>query len=181
MTRTGAPYTQWRCRARVGGPPNCGKVAVSAALLEETLTAEVFDSVRDGALVRSLGRRDRKAKHKAEKDEGRDLADVERRMEELESLFADGAIDGAQLSRLNRKLIARREDLLSKIAAEDGRHALAPFTRSPHALEKAWPSLDVATQGAVLRALLDRVEVSPAKGRGRYSFERERIVPYFRH
>ncbi|MGH9032854.1 MAG: recombinase family protein [Acidimicrobiia bacterium] len=155
-------YTVWRCYP-IPGREGCGKVNVSAARLEELVTEALLLRLDTPALAKAL--RAPRADH--DDDEAiATIADVDARLDELATMYADGEISRAELLTARRRLTERRENAQRHLAATTSSDALAEFAE-PGALRAAWPTLDIDRQRAVLAAVVDEVRVRSAQRRGR--------------
>ena len=150
-------------------PTACGKIRRLSEPVDQLVTAMLFAAVDSPKFARAITARHRKA---TDRDQGEALDVIERCEAELEYLARD--LGGGKISR--REWLAAREPLERRrkaatetIAAEQKTTALNAFTGKAGALRKAWPSLSIDKQRAVIAAVIDQVTVDPAvKGRNTF-------------
>lgn len=115
-------------------------------------------------------------------DDGRNLnvaelhtqrAAVQARLDELASLFADGAIDGSQLRRGSTELRSRIAVLDSQLAKLTRTNPVADLLGAGDRLAEKWAALSKDLQGKVVNELMT-VTILPAP-RGRRAFDPEYI------
>jgi DNA invertase Pin-like site-specific DNA recombinase len=158
----------WRCRTgRLS--QSCGRVSVGADLLERFVVERVLrytDSPTFAAMLRRSG--------KTDDDDGgvsAELADIARRLDDLDAMFEAGTLSRARYERMNRKLLDRQTHAHSSLHVDTGSRALAPFSRRG-ALRQAWAKPDdeftLDQRRAVLTALVDHVLVNRSAKAGRY-------------
>jgi DNA invertase Pin-like site-specific DNA recombinase len=160
---------QYAC---IGGPDKggCGGLTCAAEPLEALITEAVFlrlDAPRLGQAV---------AKANSDSDAAGELAAVEGRLEELAEMYASGDIDRSEWLRARRSLDVRRQRAQASLGRDERDRALEPFANRPGVLRKAWPSMSLDQQRAVMFAVVDRVIVGPARRRGRI-FDPNRVKP----
>lgn len=98
---------------------------------------------------------------------------VQARLDELASLFADGAIDGSQLRRGSTELRSRLAVLDSELAGLARTNPVADLLGAGDRLTEKWAALSKDLQGKVVNELMT-VTVLPAP-RGRRAFDPEYI------
>lgn len=100
-------------------------------------------------------------------------AGVQARLDELASLFADGAIDGSQLRRGSTELRSRLAVLDSELAGLARTNPVADLLGAGDRLTEKWAALSKDLQGKVVSELMT-VTILPAP-RGRRAFDPEYI------
>jgi hypothetical protein len=159
-----------RCYVCASGPNfnGCGKIRALADSLEEHVVDSVLAALDGPGLDQALARRAETLPiGNTDADE---LADVERRLDELAEDFADGAIDRRQWATARKRLEARRDALNARLAAS-GPSPLAALTGD---IYEGWERLNFDQRRAVIAAVVDRVIVNPAV-RGRNTFDPDRV------
>lgn len=152
---TGAKRTVYRCRA--SGP---GHVARTAEQVDAFVTAVVVERLSrpDAANLFSL-------------DGGPDVAALEEqarglrsRLEGLAELYADGALDQAQVTTATARLRGRLDDVGVTLAVQR-RHPVARKLAGVDNVATAWGALDITERRQVVGLLLD-VRLLPQGRRG---------------
>jgi DNA invertase Pin-like site-specific DNA recombinase len=161
-----------RCYVCATGPAlaGCGKIRVLAEPLEDLVVAQVL-TVLDGPGLAEARRR--QAGDRADVDAvAVELADVERRLDDLADLFADGGVSRREWLRARRGLETRRDVLAARLAAS-GPSPLSVLDAG--ALDDAWQRLTFDQRHAIVAAVVEAVDVGPAI-RGRNRFDPERVA-----
>jgi DNA invertase Pin-like site-specific DNA recombinase len=158
-----------RCYVCATGPgfSGCGKIRVLAEPLEDLVVDMLLAALDGPGLAGRLQARDEGAPVRA--TEQTELADVERRLDELAETFADGTVSRREWLAARGRLETRRDTLTARLAAS-GPSALAVLTGDVY---DAWERLSFDQRHAIVAAIVDRVTVKPAlKGRNRFDPDR---------
>ncbi|MGV9742887.1 recombinase family protein [Nocardia farcinica] len=145
------------CSVRGGG---CGKVTISAALLEADVVERVLARLTDRTYRRKLSRALAKARTT---EHGEVLDDLRRRLAQLGEDFADGRIE-------RETLLAGTERLRANIATAQAQRArVEAFADLPDpSIDEVlawWEQAGPARQREIVAVLLDRVVVRGSEGR----------------
>lgn len=144
-----------------------GHVAISARWLEEHVCTAVLERVDTGLLLKEIRRR-------AKVGTPRKVSELEARLEILEDdFYSRGKLTQARFDRQRDRLL----DALQQARETERRDAdvdvPAELARN---LTAQWPTLEVPTRRRVIRAVLDRVEVSKATDHGPVDPDRAKLV-----
>lgn len=153
------------------GMLGCGRLRVVGAALEKDVELRIGDRLHSPAFASALERRS------DDVDIKELLADIARH---------EGILDELTSDYYEQRVIQRRQFLAMKAAVDrnlaTARHELsraqsASVMPDVPDLFAHWPSLSLDGKRAVLKALIDRIVVSPASARGaRYSPRRTQVV-----
>jgi len=159
---------------RLPGRPNCGRMTSLADGLEEEVVAQVFAAL-DTPTLRSLSA-DAKGDDAQARTLARELQALEARIEALSTAhFVDGAIGAAEYGRRRAELERRVEDLHRRLADATGQRLRIRIPKGRRALEAWWADATVEQSKLLLEAIVERVDLHPAKTRGRRTFDPDRI------
>lgn len=148
---------RYRC-PRAPGSPACGRVARAAHRLEGHVVSAVLAAL-DGAAIPGDGG------SRAE-ELGAELASIGARMEQLSrDHYSDALISRAEFLAARNALQARAEAARAERAREAGR------TAAPQLGRGEWDALGTGARRAVVAAVVERVDVFPAKRTGRAAFD----------
>jgi site-specific DNA recombinase len=162
--------------AKGPGFSGCGGTYVNADPVEAFVVEMVLyrlDSPELASAASSRGGEPDAERWQAEIDAAR------RQLEELAQAYGEQQITMAEViaarKPIEARLTAARKQLgkLSRTAALDG------YLGNADGLRAAWDSLDLSRQRAIVTALLDRVEVGPARP-GYNRFDHSRLRPVWR-
>lgn len=151
------------------GKGGCGGLRVIADPLEELITEAVFLRLDSPALSASI------AEDASPRDELlHDLGQLESRLTELADMWAAGAISRSEWLTARSGIEARLESGRREYARERNGAALEEFVGRPGALRAAWDGLSLDRRRAVLRSVIDRIDIGPAR-RGVNRFDPDRV------
>jgi DNA invertase Pin-like site-specific DNA recombinase len=159
--RRGNGTPVYHCEKSRGG---CGSLSVVAERLEESVTEMAFGACERLALVDTTAPSD-----------GAEVSEVQGKLAALASMWAAGDIEIEEWDAAKAVLLARRDEAARRSAPDP----LAAYRGSENALEAAWPTLSVQSRRVLLEALMEHVEVHPAKQRGR-TWDPSRVHPLWR-
>jgi DNA invertase Pin-like site-specific DNA recombinase len=151
----------------VGG---CGRLQINADPFEACVVEDVMQAVDTDHLAEMLVEDDGARAGEAAEE----LADVERRLDELTDMYSVGEIDRRGLLRARSRLERRQEAARAAMSRQRRTVALDSYTGRRGALREAWPDLGFGEKRAVLEAVIDRVTVARAARRGP-RFDRGRV------
>lgn len=137
-----------------------------------------IDSPEFDATVQRLARQasdvDAESRHLGEQ-----LARHQAKLIELDDLFADGEIERPPYLRQRQRVRARIEEVRAALDRLDAVLPQLQLVGAGDRLRKAWPSMTLEEQRFVLGAVVDHVEVMPAKP-PKNRFDPYRLVPVWR-
>lgn len=159
----------YRC-AKSPGRPGCGGIAIVAEPFEAVVVEAVLLRLDTPALAAAA--RDRGA----EEDSSNAVAEVDEldgRLRELAEMFADGEIQRPEWMTARKRIEGRLEAARRRVSRIHHGTALEGLEGRGQ-LRKAWSSLVPDRRRAVLAAVIDRIDVGPAR-RGLNRFDDERL------
>lgn len=173
--RCGAPMWTTRTADGRGGTYRAYKCSATPHLSRR---GDTLDEYIDGLVIGHLSGPD--ARLVLDSGEGVDVGALQTRrmaldgrLDELASLFADGALSSSQLSVGSGKLRAQIDDLDAQLAASSSLNPLTAFILGEGEVRDRWPALPTEARGAVIDALMT-VTVMPG-GAGRTGFQADLI------
>lgn len=146
------------CPARTLG--GCGGISVAAEPLDALVAAAVVAFLDRGDLTASADDTDEADRLAAE------LAELESDLEFLAEDFGAGRITRAQWLRAREPLEARRDATRARLHSATGNGAAGRYAGRGAVLAAEWPALTLDQRRAIVAAVVERVEVTPAKRRG---------------
>jgi site-specific DNA recombinase len=161
----GAPMVRdgrnWRCRPDYRHPDACGHVYVTADALEALVEDMVIELLASPKLAKVMARQD-------DPDHGDDaaleLAAAEAKLTELDDMLGDGALTRASYLRARKAPERKRDAARARLARRTGTHALERF-RGKRRPADLYRKLDMDERRAVITALVDHIEIAPARNR----------------
>jgi len=162
------------CAKNLGG---CGHMYINADDIETWTLEAAFQRLDTAELAANL------AGVNAEDPEAerwqQEADDAQAQLEELAAAYGNREISMGEL-RVARKLIEERRDAARRQLAKATRiTVLDSYVGNAVALRADWDSLDLNRQHAIISAVLDHVEVRPAR-RGYNRFDESRLEPVWR-
>lgn len=156
------------CR-KAPGFEGCGRLAIAAEPLEDVIVEAVLLRFDSSEFAEELARRD------APEDDGAaaEISSGQARLAELAEMWAAGEITRGEWMTARKSLEAAVEAAQRRVSRRRPTTVLDTLD-APGALRQAWPELPLSRQRAVLAAVIDRVEVGPAR-RGYNKFDSERL------
>jgi DNA invertase Pin-like site-specific DNA recombinase len=146
--------------------PTPRHVHISGTWLETYVSEQVISAVDTAKLVEAIRRRQKVANPRL-------VSDLEARLEVLDEALEEGVISAADWKR-------RRGGLLEKLKAAQQRERPAPVGVLPAELArdlgKRWPGLSIEGRRRIIAAVLERVSVQKANGRGPITPDRVELV-----
>ncbi len=149
---------RYLCRsgADFGG---CGRMAVSAAPLEEFVAEAVLLRLDSPELDAALTGRAQDNAHAAGLSE--QVAADTAQLEELAGLYASKAITAAEWIAARNPIEARRTETRRRITQLTSSSALDGLIGNGRELRAAWQTLNLTRQVAIVKAVVDHVMMSP--------------------
>ena len=163
----------------LSGPDHggCGRLTVVAAPVEELIARGVLDRLDTPTLADALA--SRTAQDQAMARVALRVAEDKARLDELAVTFGENAIT-------QREWLVARKPIEQRIASNEKRIARASNTDALHglvgngqALGRAWDSLNLDRQAAIIRAVLDHAVIFPGVP-GARSLDPARVDPFWR-
>ncbi|MDD9206914.1 recombinase family protein [Georgenia sp. 10Sc9-8] len=167
---------KYECRTSANHK-GCGKISITAELLEEWVVEAVLHALDSPAMAQSL------APGSDDTETERIRAEVTRlrqRQEELAEMYADGEIDRAGWSTARNRMQNRVRDLDSALAGLTRRHAADPYLGKGEELRQQWEQMNLDRQVAIVKSVLNHVTVLPATVPGRHGLDPARVQPDWR-
>jgi DNA invertase Pin-like site-specific DNA recombinase len=163
-----------RCYVCARGPgyEGCGKIRVLADPLEDLVVDMALAAIDGPGLIEA--RRNVTGDNPAD-GVAVELADVERRLDELAETFADGTVSRREWLTARGRLEARRDALTARLAASGP----SPLAMLAGDVYETWERLSFDQRHAIVAAVVDRVVVGPAV-RGRNRFDPDRVTVTWR-
>ena len=156
----------------------CGKMAVTAELLEAFITEAVLYRLDSPEMTTALTGRTHDDEHVSALAEAVQ-ADASK-LEELAGMWADEKITRNEWttarSRIEHRLTGNRRAL----ARLTHRSAIDAFIGNGDELRRHWETLNLTRQVAIVKAVLDHVVIHPAAVRGRHGLDPDRVEPVWR-
>jgi site-specific DNA recombinase len=155
----------------------CGRMAVSAAPLERIITEAVLQRLDAPGLHDALAGRahdDQQAAALAEQIR----ADTEQ-LQELTDLYVARDIDAADWKRARSGIEARRTAARKQLSRLSGTQPIDAYIGQGQALRDQWEGLNLSRQAAIVKALVDHVEILPGVRGTRYVAV-DRVRPVWR-
>ena len=152
---------QGRAAGTATGVQTKGHAGIAGPWLDAYVTEAVLAAVDTGSLVDAI-----KARRKPKKS--RKASEVEARIELLDTMMADGKITQARFERMNATLV---DQLAAAQATERSTGVDIPVDLARN-LSERWDDLPMMTRRQIVAAVLERIEVSKADGRGPVTPER---------
>lgn len=149
-----APRPYGRAYACLSSHGGCNGVTIKADPVEELVAEAMIEAVDTPLLAKA--HRQTAAEDGGAEDE---LQEVDARLRTLAEMFAAGEIGRAEWTAARSVLDERRIAAEARLTLDP--NPLAGY-RSAGALRKAWPSLTVDQQRAILAAVFDAVTIAPA-------------------
>ena len=155
----------------------CGRLTIVAEPVEKLLTDAVLARLDSPALADTLA-----GKNHAD-DSVTALSDTlaadQTRLDELATLYAQGAVTAREWITARDPITARIRDTERLLAHATGATALHGLIGHGHALRAQWDDLTLDRQHAIIKALLDHAVIKPGTP-GTRSFDINRVRPVWR-
>ena len=169
-------FVRYQC-IRYEREGNCGSVSASEASVDKLVVARFLDRVR---LLLLAGVLDYTYDDEAEREVlDREIADASEAQSDLATArFKERVVSAEDYQRLWLELDAQIEAAEArlnslKVAHEQPARDFDWFGNDP---ERAWDAMPDLTKRDMLRSLIEKVEIAPAKRRGGNKFDAERVL-----
>jgi site-specific DNA recombinase len=174
MVRTGSGPGRhaWRCPTDTGMPTRCGKVSIDATGLENLLVDATLARADKGDLARIA------KKMGSGGDQDKVMAELEAlnaREDEMSVAFGRGELPMSAFNKATTVLAAERQALTSRLGRMTSASAISPYLGKPGLLRASWEGLTIDAQREIIRLVLGKVEVTPARKRGLPKFDHKRV------
>jgi site-specific DNA recombinase len=157
----------WRCRVRVEQPEaNCGRVSMRAPDLEGLVVEAALRLLERPSGLRAAIRKRERGAPAADDDTAGELVDVEDRLRELAEEWAAGRVTSGERLAARKVLDERHRELRDRLASRTG-DAVVERMLGVEDVRGRFETRDVDERGALLRALIEAVEIAPTDRRGR--------------
>ncbi|MFD5427449.1 recombinase family protein [Streptomyces sp. NPDC127084] len=177
-SRTGAGSPGYRCRPKDrNGRGGCGEVRIDAELLE-TYTGEyvVAELLKPG--IRDMILKAQAAVHAKITKLKMEIKDLEGRKKEAATLYGQRQISSDAWVVADREITASLKETRSRLRYAE--QMVAFNLGGAEDLVRWWNSAPTASKKAIVRLLLVKVEVFPARARGLRTIEPGRVVLHWR-
>jgi site-specific DNA recombinase len=169
---TGDGTPRYIC-AKGPGFVGCGRIYIVAQPLEKMVCDEVLDALDTPGLAAAIRRA--QAQGAAEGDDiDAEMAEIGRKLDELEVDMADGIVDRRAYLVRRRRLSVQRDALDARLAARKRPQALKVLTDGEGPLRSRWPDLGFDQKRAILTLVVDRITIGPGV-RGLNRFDPRRV------
>ncbi len=157
----------YRCK-RMPNTEGCGRVTIIADRTEAIVVAALFVAVDTPALAKAKAR---VSKSKARSSETVDLAAIDADLAALAVDHGEGRITRGEWLAARTPLLRRRDEALTAIAADTPSGGATAYS-GVGVLRQAWPNLTVEQKRAVLKSVVERIEIAPAASQGHFNADR---------
>ena len=170
-----AARTNARRYVCIKGPDHggCGALSITAAPVEELVAEAVLYRLDTPELADALAGRTTSDTEAAAL--GEDLAGDKAQLDELAALYAAKQIGVREWMAARGPIEDRITDIERRIARLTRTDALAGIVGTGVELRAAWTGLNLTRQGAIVKAIVDRVVIAPATERGRKTLDPGRV------
>lgn len=159
----------YRCQ-KVPGKPGCGGLGIVAAPFEDVVVEAVLERLDTPRLLDATRDRGAELEQRQAVDE---ISGLEVKLEELAKMWAAEEITRSEWLAA-RKPLETRLEAAQRLAARSTRGRALDGLEAPGKLRQAWPEVPHERKRAILAAVIDRVDVGPAR-RGLNRFDTERL------
>ncbi|MEC4613173.1 recombinase family protein [Tsukamurella tyrosinosolvens] len=153
----------------------CGRVTIVAEAVEQILTAAVLARLDSPQLADALSGRVRADEQLSQLQRSVDAAQA--RLDELATLYADGAITAREWMTARTPIESRIKTVSRQIVDQTSTRVLDGLIGHGNALAGQWDDLNLDRQHAIIRAVLDYAAIAPATTFGTRTVALERIHP----
>lgn len=164
------------CRKDTVTGRGCGGIYITANLVEDLIVEAVLTRLNSPEMERALAEQKPNPKALAIHAE---LSALDSRFIELAEMVAQGDFTRLQYQAAMKVAQERKGELERTLAKERGVVALAGGMGSPQLIEQKWKSLNLDRQRAILKSILESVEVDKTIRQG-YGFNPARIRPIWK-
>ncbi|HZE06705.1 MAG TPA: recombinase family protein [Solirubrobacteraceae bacterium] len=161
------------CPTANGG---CGRMTVLAEPVELVVSEAVLHRLESPLLPEAIKRPADDAKG-AEWQQEAELAQA--KLDELAEMWAAGEITRGEWQKARPPIERRLTTARKKLAQLNRQAALVPFIGDAKRVREEWPTMTLTRQAEIVRALVEYVEVLPAR-RGYNRFDPSRLRPVWR-
>jgi hypothetical protein len=155
------------------GRPGCGRICVVAEPLEDLIGQAVIEALNGPALLEAIRADQQDDDHNTQL--AQQIAATQDALEQATiDYYTKGDISRAQFMTATRALEAQIDALHSKMTRTSRTRILTQLPNNRDGLQAAWDQADVGWRRALVLAVIDRIQVNPAK-RGHNRFNPERI------
>lgn len=164
---------RYRCQA-APGKVNCGSTTILASAVDNLVTDMLLFRLDSPVVADALAGRTRPAAADDEDLSGQILT-LEARIDEASKMFADGEIDRKDLVTIRRRVEDELLKLRRRIARTEQVVTIENFLKDGPDLATMWADLPQGRKQQIIRAVIDRVLIHPAKTRGSKTVDLGRI------
>ncbi len=171
VSRPRADHTRRYVCASGPGFGGCGRITITAELVEQTTVEAVLyrlDSPKLAATLQSRSEDPAAAEWQAEAER------AEAKMDELSAAYASDQINMRDWLTARAAIEQRMQTDRKKLSTLNRVDALDGYLGNASELRTAWPSMQLSRQAAIIAAVLDHAVIGPATP-GRNTFDPSRI------
>ena len=161
------------CRKDTITGRGCGGIYITANRVEDFIANAVLTRLNSPEMERSLKQEKSNPKALALHAE---LSSLDDRYIELAEMMGQGEMTRAEYQAAKRVIDIRKVDLQKTLAKERGVISLAGGLGSPQLITEKWKSLNLDRQRAIMKSVIERIEVDKAIERGA-PFNPQRLRP----
>ena len=174
-----SPRATTRRYVCLGGPDHggCGRLTVVAEPVEDLITRGVLRRLDSPELAQALDGR-------AADDAGTAMltaviTDGPRRLTETATAYGDGLIPMSELLTIRKRIEARINDAKRQLEWTNGDHTLIALVGTGDELRRAWETLNLTRQAAIVKAVMDHAVIAPGDP-GARTMDPNRVEPFWR-
>jgi site-specific DNA recombinase len=176
----GAPVEgrpRYRCH-KAPGKVNCGSVTIAADPVEELVVGMVLYRLDSPVVADALAGRTKV--HQEDDDITDQILRLEAKLDENAQMWRDDEISRKEYVTNRRHIEDKLEALRVRISTRERVHTIASFLAEGEDLRSLWDDLPLARRHEILKALIDKVVIHPAKVRGSRTVDLDRVEVVWR-
>jgi site-specific DNA recombinase len=173
----------YMCAHDVRRPKACGQLTTRAEPVEELVTAQLFKMIDSPTLARAVAEQSKTEKHERTKakEAAEVIAEVEALRDDLMRDLANGKISRREWLVAKEPLERRLAAAQNEFSAEQRTAVLEGFIGKSGALRRAWRSMTIDRQRAILAVVIERVDIAPVGRKHGPSFDPSRVSVRWRY
>lgn len=150
------------------GKTSCGRRVMVAEPLEALVVEALLVVLDTPDLAKGI-------RGAVDVDAESELRAAEAQLDEIADAYANKLISMSEWIRVREAVAQRAKDARGRILDAQQEATILPFIGGGGMLREKWPSLPITTQNAIAAAVIDRVEIGPARPGARFDDDRVRI------
>lgn len=174
-----APKAGKRGYSCIKGPElrGCGGIYIHAEKLEALIADAVLLRLDTPLLATHTERAPDSAEIASVGDE---VATDQGRLDALADMWSDGEISREEWKRSRARIEQRMVSNRRRLSQLTGRDAVEPYVGQGEELRATWDALNLSRQVAIVKAVIEHVEILPVAVRGRPYLDPNRVRPVWR-